>query len=763
MQPFELPEFYLVHPARLNPNVEQARGNSKAWAYAMDMIDVPQNGIPIWDEHDLDSHDYALLCAYTHPDADGPELDLVTEWYVWVFYFDDHFLELYKRPHDFPGAQAYLDRLRLFMPVDGEITATPTNPVERGLADLWTRTVPTMSTAWRERFAESTKNLLDESLWELANINEGRVANPLEYIEMRRKVGGAPWSANLIEHAVGAEVPAVIAASRPMRVLRDTFADSVHLRNDLFSYEREVEEGELSNGVLVFEKFLGCDTQSAADAVNDLLTSRLHQFEHTAFTEVPPLFEEHHIDPVARAGVFAYVKGLQDWQSGGHEWHMRSSRYTNGGGAEPALGGPKGLGTSAARILASLAGTAKQRMRSFSHVPFENVGPTPIPELYMPYTTTLSPHLGAARENTVDWAKRIGLIDQVIWDELHIRAGDYALYAASIHSNAGPAELDLTTNWLTWGTYADDYFTEVFGRTRDIAGAKACTARLIAMMPVDSEPAPTPVTALELGLTDLWARTACPMGVEARRTFRRTIEDMLASWLWELDNLVHNRIPDPVDYIEMRRVTFGSDLMLSLCRLSHGKTVPPEIHRTRPILAMENAAADYCALVNDLFSYQKEIQFDGEVHNGVLVVQNFFDHGRDQAIAIVVDLMTSRLREFEHVVGVDLPALFEEYGLDADSREKLAGYIEELKRWMAGTVLWHEGCHRYDEAELRRTSTATAPHGHTPLRHPALPNTHTPHSHPLPHRSARPPGPTGLGTASTRIVPGRGRASLPTT
>jgi germacradienol/geosmin synthase len=37
-------------------------------------------------------------------------------------------------------------------------------------------------------------------LWELANINQNRVSNPIEYIEMRRKVGGAPWSADLVEH-----------------------------------------------------------------------------------------------------------------------------------------------------------------------------------------------------------------------------------------------------------------------------------------------------------------------------------------------------------------------------------------------------------------------------------------------------------------------------------------------------------------------------------------------------------------------------------
>ena len=315
------------------------------------MIDVPQQGAVIWDEHDYDSHDYPLLCAYTHPDAPGPELDLVTDWYVWVFYFDDHFLELYKKTGDTAGARAYLDRLPLFMPIDGEITEEPTNPVERGLADLWRRTIPTRTVDWRRRFAESTQNLLAESLWELANINENRLANPIEYIEMRRKVGGAPWSANLVEHACAAEVPADIAATRPLRVLCDTFADAVHLRNDIFSYQRETEqEGEVNNGVLVLERFLGLDPQQAADTVNDLLTSRMQQFEHTAITELPPLFAEHAVPPAGQAEVAAYVKGLQDWQAGGHEWHLRSSRYMNSGGqAAGGRGGPTGLGVGADR------------------------------------------------------------------------------------------------------------------------------------------------------------------------------------------------------------------------------------------------------------------------------------------------------------------------------------------------------------------------------------------------------------------------------
>src|SRR6185312_5442231 len=130
--------------------------------------------------------------------------------------------------------------------------------------------------------------------------------------------GGAPWSANLVEHAVNAEVPAAIAQTRPMLVLRDTFADSIHFRNDIFSYQREVEqEGELDNGVLVFETFLGCPVQEAADRLNDLLTSRLQQFEHTALTELPKILAESGTDPKSCADVARYVKALQDWQSGG--------------------------------------------------------------------------------------------------------------------------------------------------------------------------------------------------------------------------------------------------------------------------------------------------------------------------------------------------------------------------------------------------------------------------------------------------------------
>ncbi|WP_269856831.1 family 2 encapsulin nanocompartment cargo protein terpene cyclase [Streptomyces sp. RPT161] len=733
-QPFELPDFYMPYPARLNPQLEEARAHSKKWARDMGMLE----GSGIWEERDLDSHDYALLCSYTHPDCDGPELSLVTDWYVWVFFFDDHFLEVFKRSGDREGGKRYLDRLPAFMPMDlTAATPVPTNPVEAGLIDLWRRTVPTMSMDWRARFAESTENLLNESLWELSNINAGRVPNPVEYIEMRRKVGGAPWSAGLVEHAVGAEVPAVIAESRPMRVLKETFSDGVHLRNDLFSYQRETEEeGELSNGVLVLEKFLNCTTQQAADAVNDLLTSRLQQFESTTLTELPPLFAEKGIDPQSCAGVLAYVKGLQDWQSGGHEWHMRSSRYMNGGGqtapsARWSAFLPSGLGTSAADIRLASAGAEAQRARGFTHVPFQKVGPSRIPDLYMPFGTTLSPHLQSARRNVVEWAHRMGLLKPQpgvpgshIWDEHKLIAFDFPLCAAGIHRQASPDELDLSSQWLAWGTYADDYYPAVFGRARNLAAAKICNERLSAHMPIDPDTAPAPTSPLERALSDLWSRTVRPLSADARRRFRTAVEGMISSWLWELTNQAQNRIPDPVDYIEMRRWTFGSELTMSLSRLAHGKEVPPEIYRSGPMRSLENSATDYACLVNDVYSYQKEIEFEGEVHNGVLVVQNFFNCDYPTGLGIIQDLMNSRMRQFQHVAAHELPVLCDDFRLGKTARQALDDYVRELQDWMAGILTWHRDGNRYKESELRYKVGAASRFG----------------------------APTGLGTSAARIA-----------
>ncbi|GAA0264044.1 germacradienol/geosmin synthase [Actinomadura nitritigenes] len=734
MQPFELPEFYVPHPARLNPRAGAAREHSRRWAHGTGILGPDGTGPEVWDEAEYDAHDYALLTAYTHPDAPGPVLDLVTDWYVWVFYFDDHFLERYKRPRDLAGAREHLARLPAFMPVKagGPPPPEPANPVERGLADLWERTVPLMSEDWRARFAESTRNLLQESAWELANIDESRVPNPIDYVHMRRKVGGAPWSADLVEVAAGAEVPARVAGTRPLRVLKDAFSDAVHLRNDIFSYQRETEsEGEVNNGVLVMERFFETGPQRAAEITNDLLTSRMQQFEHTAATELPVLFEEHGLSPAERRDVLRYARGLQDWQSGGHEWHLRSSRYMNEGAVRRgAVSGPPEI----ARLLG--LGTSAVRIRSLTGPPGPPAGAPDggagfrTPEFSLPYEPLLNPRIAGLRAHTAEWARETGMLDSGVpgtWTPEAFDAADYAMFAALTHPDAPGPELELIADWHLWRFFFDDLFAERFKRPRDLLGAKAYTARLLA----PSGPCP-PSDPVERGLADLRARTEAAMSGGERAGLDEALRQLTDSWLWELAGLVHHRVPDPVDFVEMRRRTSGAAFTAALLRHAHAGGLPPDVPASTPMQALHDTFADVAGLRNDLLSYPKEIGAEDGLNNAVVAVERFLGCGTRRAAGIVADLVEARVRQFERTAAAELPILATEAGLDAAARDGLARHVRAMRRWMAGDLRWSTTTGRY------------AP----PARDTAPPVAAAP-----PSRGARfrvPAGPSGLGTAAAR-------------
>jgi germacradienol/geosmin synthase len=337
----------------------------------------------------------------------------------------------------------------------------------------------------------------------------------------------------------------------------------------------------------------------------------------------------------------------------------------------------------------------------------------------MPFAHRMSPHLGAAREYAPGWARSVGMFDPVpgrpdvgaVWDERRFRGFDLPHCAAMIHADATPEQLFLSSDWLAWGTYGDDFYPRVFGAARDLAGAKLLTERLPVFMPLDLGVTPEPVNAVERGLAELWRRTAEPMAVPARREFRTAVGRMTASWLWELQNQALNRVPDPVDYVEMRRDTFGSDMTKSLRRLASWGVVAPEVYQHRVMHELDTAAQDYAIFLNDLFSYQKEIEYEGELHNMVQVVETFLQVDRYRAAAVVAELMKARMEEFELLVEQDMPAMFDDLDLDAAARAVLVDHAAGLKDWMSGILEWHRRCVRYTEAELQRSRVPTTPSG----------------------------------------------------
>ncbi|WP_188296523.1 terpene synthase family protein [Streptomyces sp. CBMA156] len=728
MAAISMPDFYLPWPARLNPHLETARAQSLLWVREMDMLE------PVWDEERFTAMDFALFAAWTHPDASPDELCLMSDWYVWGWYVDDYFPQAYTEAEQLGSAREYLFRLLDFMPLDGSASGlTPENPLERGLADLWARTAPGKSEPWLRRYVAVIQDMAEEALRELFNLarDGSRVLDPIEYLEMRRSVGGILWSAQLLEHALGLELPPRLLDQRPLELLNAAFADSQGLQNDIISYEIDLAEGKVNNGVTVVEHFLGCETGRAVEVVNDLVTDRLQQFDHTAATELPIVFEEQLLSPDERAGVLRYVQGLKDWMAGNLEWALRPGGRYLPADSEPAPAPapsfltPSGLGTAAARLGLGPAPLGL-RARSYLNAPRQEREQLELPDFYMPFEARTHGELETAREHGEAYIRRTGILDVPglgIWDEASVQAADFALFGALTHPDVPLEQLDLLNDWYTWGFLQDDYLLEVFKRRRDLAGAKAYLDRLELFVPAEPVAVlPTPTNPSEQGLADLWCRTAPAVGDELRRKLSASTVVHLRSGVWEVFNALQNRTPELIDYTEMRRQTLGAGVCADLIHHAAGVAVPDAVMTSRPMRRLVTAVGDWAGWFNDVASYQVEIEYEDDVHNGVYALRRFTGGTLPDTVAAVNDLLTARMKEFEHLTDSELPALYDELELGEQERAGMADYVRQLQEWLAGFHAWHLRTGRYTDFPVRTT---------------------------LPARLL--PSPTGLGTSAARI------------
>jgi germacradienol/geosmin synthase len=347
-----LPAFYMPYQWRLNPNLDAVRRHSRSWCRGHGLLDAG-----IWDDDAFDAAEFALLTCLVHPDAALRRVEFIADWFVMLFYFDDFFLENYKRTMDLAGGKAYVRRLEAFVPLHPAVVPAPADEVESLLVELWPRTLLDMSPTMLRRFRQHVVEYLRATVWELSNRVYDWVPDPIEYVQMRRKTFAPDFASDLVEYGLGIEIPVRVFGSSTIGALTRAFADWASLENDIVSYPKESElEDEVNNGVVIATGFLDVGPQQGIELVNDLLTARLLQFEHIVATELDPLLDDAQLGEHERSAVLAYVYGIRDWLAGDHKWHLLSGRNRWDVAAERdatqagSRFAPSGLGTSAVRL-----------------------------------------------------------------------------------------------------------------------------------------------------------------------------------------------------------------------------------------------------------------------------------------------------------------------------------------------------------------------------------------------------------------------------
>ena len=319
----------------------------------------------------------------------------------------------------------------------------------------------------------------------------------------------------------------------------------------------------------------------------------------------------------------------------------------------------------------------------------------------MPFAARLSPHVDRVRQHTKTWVRDMGMLNGAPWTEAFYDAADYGGFGPLTHPTASLEDLKHINDWHTWGFYLHDVFREGVLRPRNVSGGKAFIARLKEIL---GNPSLLPLNPAEKGLADLVSRSSLD------EEDRAGVTGLLDGMLWELHNTAQGRVPDPIDLVEMRRSTNAADLSAALARKSVGAELPAELLHNSTMKALVDSFGDVPGLRQEILGFEALYGSGASTTSAVLAVQQFFECEVRQAVSVVSDLVSARLRQIVSIIA-ELPSLAEEYELDAEARAGLHRYVEALKSWLAGELLWSQRSGRFSFSPTPTRKSFHSPSG----------------------------------------------------
>lgn len=307
-RPLRIPSLTCPFPSAVNPHVDEVDNDTLAWLCASGMIA---------DDDQLERFRlarYGWLGARTYPYASRELCQLVTDWCVWLFAFDDAYCESDRRAAEI--ARTLPQLYTVVEDLDGD------EPVEnvfaRALLDIKARITAHGTPDQLDRWRTMTKDYLFAQVWEAANREDDVVPTIDDYIFMRRRTGAMLTVFALIDVAAEVRLTSEEWRHPAVHALTEHANDVVVWDNDLISYAKERSEVNIRNNLVsVLVGHTGCTIQEAMDRIGVMRDEAI-----ASMVALRPV-----TDALGSPAVSAYVRGLEYWISGSVDYSLTSSRY----------------------------------------------------------------------------------------------------------------------------------------------------------------------------------------------------------------------------------------------------------------------------------------------------------------------------------------------------------------------------------------------------------------------------------------------------
>ncbi|MGW1548571.1 terpene synthase family protein [Streptomyces sp. NPDC002346] len=312
----ELPEIYCPFPQRTNPHVAHTREHLDNWTRNTGLVHRDSA------RERFEQADFGAFVGMVYPTANEHNLDLVADWFVWLFLVDDQLDDGYLGR----SPERVRDVVTLMRSV---VEGTRTGPLPDedlpaavvALADLWERTTPNAAAHWLRRFAwHLVTYLTTATTWEAGNRADGVVPSEETYIAKRRHTGAIHVCMDLIEIVAGIEAPESIHNDPRFIVAVETSCNVVCWANDVYSYEKEQVLGEIHNLVHLVRHHRGYGKQQALEHVCVEIATETDRFL-AAEAELLMAY------PQLSGMLLPYLDGMRSWMRGNLDWSRQTPRY----------------------------------------------------------------------------------------------------------------------------------------------------------------------------------------------------------------------------------------------------------------------------------------------------------------------------------------------------------------------------------------------------------------------------------------------------
>lgn len=237
---------------------------------------------------------FGTYAALTCPSAPVEGAELMADLLTWMFVIDDHY------------------ECSVGLAADGPLIAA--------LADVSMRLGKISTPEWRDRFHGHFAAALAAATEEIGLRETGSPPGFEEYVTLRRNSGAMRVVFDVLEVCLNAELSSDSYHSEVYQEIVLAGADIVTWTNDLYSYEKEMAVGLMTNMVLVLRHHSELDLAQAVQAAVELIHERAGALRE-AVASVPEG------DPVFRCAT-----AVCDWVAGSNHWHANGTdRYRTTG------------------------------------------------------------------------------------------------------------------------------------------------------------------------------------------------------------------------------------------------------------------------------------------------------------------------------------------------------------------------------------------------------------------------------------------------